>query len=211
MKLLFDENVSPRLAQRLASEFPGSAHVRDAGLRGADDWRIWEYARNGGFAIVSKDTDFRERSYVDGAPPKVVSSGLMGGRTESATNAEQSTEWRGWEGVTSQSASHGGTSPRRHIRGLLNILAGTTGLEPAASWRGRRNGHIFLAVRTFVLFHLAIAWHCYVVSQIGGLPTAGLHRAYQGTPCWEGLRLLLGIDCNQSEFYIGTKRRNLVN
>jgi len=72
VKLLFDENVSPRLVQRFAAEFPGSAHVRDAGLRGADDRRIWEYARNEGFAIVSKDTDFRERSYVEGAPPKVV-------------------------------------------------------------------------------------------------------------------------------------------
>ena len=41
-------------------------------MRGAGDRRIWEYARNEGFAIVSKDTDFRERSYVDGAPPKVV-------------------------------------------------------------------------------------------------------------------------------------------
>ena len=25
-----------------------------------------------GFAIVSKDTDFRERSYVEGLPPKVI-------------------------------------------------------------------------------------------------------------------------------------------
>ena len=28
--------------------------------------------RDEGSAIVSKDTDFRERSYVDGAPPKIV-------------------------------------------------------------------------------------------------------------------------------------------
>ena len=34
--------------------------------------RFWEYAHKEGFAIVSKDTDFRERSYVEGAPPKVV-------------------------------------------------------------------------------------------------------------------------------------------
>src|SRR5207253_6621309 len=33
---------------------------------------IWEYARKEGFAIVSKDTDFRERSYLEGAPPKIV-------------------------------------------------------------------------------------------------------------------------------------------
>jgi predicted nuclease of predicted toxin-antitoxin system len=56
----------------LANEFPGSTHVRTAGLRGADDGQIWDYASDHGFAIVSKDTDFRERSYVDGAPPKVV-------------------------------------------------------------------------------------------------------------------------------------------
>ncbi len=72
MKLFFDENVSPRLARTLADEFPGSTYVRDVGLRGAEDWRIWDYARNEGFAIVSKDADFRERSYVEGAPPKIV-------------------------------------------------------------------------------------------------------------------------------------------
>jgi len=69
VKLLFDENVSPRPPQMLAD---GSIHVRGAGLRGAEDWQIWEYARKEGFAIVSKDTDFRERSYVDGAPPKII-------------------------------------------------------------------------------------------------------------------------------------------
>jgi predicted nuclease of predicted toxin-antitoxin system len=72
VKLLFDENVSHRLAPSLSTEFPGSTHVRDVGLRGADDRQIWDYARDQGFAIVSKDTDFRERSYVAGAPPKVV-------------------------------------------------------------------------------------------------------------------------------------------
>jgi predicted nuclease of predicted toxin-antitoxin system len=72
VKLLFDENVSPQLALMLSEEFPGSTHVSTAGLRGADDQQIWDYARNEGFALVSKDTDFRERSYVEGAPPKVV-------------------------------------------------------------------------------------------------------------------------------------------
>ncbi len=56
----------------LASEYPGSAHVREVGLRGADDRRIWDYCRAQGFAIVSKDTDFRERSFVEGFPPKIV-------------------------------------------------------------------------------------------------------------------------------------------
>jgi len=72
VKLLFDENVSTRLPGLLEDEYPGSVHVRDAGLLGASDSRIWEYAREHGFAIVSKDDDFRQRSFLEGAPPKVV-------------------------------------------------------------------------------------------------------------------------------------------
>ena len=72
MKLLFDENLSPSLIEVLANEYAGSAHVRNVGLRGGDDGRIWGYAREFGFAIVSKDTDFRERSFVEGFPPKII-------------------------------------------------------------------------------------------------------------------------------------------
>ena len=72
MKLLFDENVSPQLPQMLANEYPGSVHVREVGLRGAEDQQIWDYGRTRGFAVVSKDTDFRERSFVEGFPPKVI-------------------------------------------------------------------------------------------------------------------------------------------
>lgn len=72
MKLLFDENLSPRLAQSLQAEYPESVHVQGVGLRGAHDDRVWEYARDNGLTIVSKDNDFRQRSFLEGAPPKVV-------------------------------------------------------------------------------------------------------------------------------------------
>ena len=72
MKLIFDENVSPRLVNGLADEYPDSTHVRDSGLRGGEDRQIWDYARTQGFAIVSKDTDFRDRSFVEGFPPKII-------------------------------------------------------------------------------------------------------------------------------------------
>lgn len=72
MKLLFDENLSPKLVGLMESEFPMSAHVYDLGFRGAADQRIWDHARENGFTIVSKDDDFRQRSFVHGAPPKVV-------------------------------------------------------------------------------------------------------------------------------------------
>ena len=72
MNLLFDENLSPRLVALLDGFYPGSQHVKDAGLKGAPDARIWEYAETHGMVIVSKDDDFRQRSLVEGAPPKVV-------------------------------------------------------------------------------------------------------------------------------------------
>jgi len=46
--------------------------VRDVGLRTGSDAHVWEDATTKGFTIVSKDTDFRERSFVEGFPPKVV-------------------------------------------------------------------------------------------------------------------------------------------
>ncbi len=72
MKLLLDENLSPKLIDGLQSEYPGSAHVRSVGLRGAGDEEIWNYAREQGFAIISKDNDFRQLSFVHSAPPKVI-------------------------------------------------------------------------------------------------------------------------------------------
>lgn len=72
MRLLFDENLSPRLADRLALAFPDSRHVDDVGLHGKADAEIWNYAGQRGFILVSKDNDFRQLSFLHGAPPKVV-------------------------------------------------------------------------------------------------------------------------------------------
>jgi predicted nuclease of predicted toxin-antitoxin system len=44
----------------------------DVGLRSAEEGQIWDHARTQGLMIVSKDTDFRERSYVEGFPPKTI-------------------------------------------------------------------------------------------------------------------------------------------
>ena len=40
MKLLFDENLSPRLPQLVATTFPESQHVRELGLKGRTDEEI---------------------------------------------------------------------------------------------------------------------------------------------------------------------------
>ena len=72
MRLLLDENLSPRLARALADLCPGSIHVRDVGLAAASDDEVWTYAAERGFTVVSKDAEFHQRSFLFGHPPKVV-------------------------------------------------------------------------------------------------------------------------------------------
>jgi predicted nuclease of predicted toxin-antitoxin system len=72
VSLLFDENLSPRLVGELAELFPQSLHVDQVSLHGQSDQAIWEYATQNSLVIVSKDDDFRQRSFLHGAPPKVI-------------------------------------------------------------------------------------------------------------------------------------------
>ncbi len=72
MKLLFDQNLSPRLVERLSDLYPDSVHVQAVGLDRALDKVVWEYARQHGFIIVTKDVDFSELGVLFGFPPKVV-------------------------------------------------------------------------------------------------------------------------------------------
>lgn len=72
MKLLFDENLSFKLCERIGDLFPGSSQVRLAGLSKADDRTVWSYAGGNGFVLVTLDADFAERAALLGGPPKVV-------------------------------------------------------------------------------------------------------------------------------------------
>ena len=72
MKLLFDENLSDRIVQRVEDLYPGSAHVKSYNLTRADDGLIWSFASQHSFVIVSKDADFHQRSLVFGHPPKFI-------------------------------------------------------------------------------------------------------------------------------------------
>ena len=72
VKLLLDENLSYRLAAQLEPTFPGTRHVDSVGLHAQADAKIWAFARDHGFTIVSKDDDFRQLSFLHGPPPKVV-------------------------------------------------------------------------------------------------------------------------------------------
>ena len=72
MKLLFDQNLSPRLGARLATVFPQSSHVFWVGLDKSPDQAVWDYARDNQFLLVTKDADFSELSTLYGFPPKVI-------------------------------------------------------------------------------------------------------------------------------------------
>lgn len=72
MKLLLDQNLSPRLADKLQALYPDSTHVRNVGIHDSPDQAVWQYAASHGFSIVSKDSDFHHWSFMRGAPPKVI-------------------------------------------------------------------------------------------------------------------------------------------
>ena len=52
MRLLFDENLSPQLVRLVVDLFPDSLHVRDVGLKSADDPFVWQYAKENRLIIV---------------------------------------------------------------------------------------------------------------------------------------------------------------
>jgi predicted nuclease of predicted toxin-antitoxin system len=70
VRLLLDQNLSPGLIDLLADLYPGSQYVRSVGLGAANDEQVWSYAAREGLAIVSKDTDFHQRSFLFGARRK---------------------------------------------------------------------------------------------------------------------------------------------
>jgi predicted nuclease of predicted toxin-antitoxin system len=73
MKLLFDENLSHRLADAIRDLYPDSAHISRVGLTsGATDRQIWDYAKQNDFAIITADTDFVTMANTYGPPPKVI-------------------------------------------------------------------------------------------------------------------------------------------
>ena len=72
VKLLFDQNLSPKLIKRLSDLYPNSNHLDLLGLGTAEDTLVWDYAKDNDFVVVTKDADFADLSVLRGFPPKVV-------------------------------------------------------------------------------------------------------------------------------------------
>ncbi|WP_162344305.1 DUF5615 family PIN-like protein [Cyclobacterium salsum] len=72
MKLLFDQNISPKIVRQIESDFPGSYHVRHVGSEDASDSDIFDYAKAHGYAVVTFDADFIDLNMIKGIPPKII-------------------------------------------------------------------------------------------------------------------------------------------
>lgn len=69
---MFDQNLAPRLVGRLATEFPGSLHVRDLDLQAATDAEVLRVAAQRDLVIVTKDKDFADLVTARMGGPKVL-------------------------------------------------------------------------------------------------------------------------------------------
>jgi predicted nuclease of predicted toxin-antitoxin system len=72
LKLLFDQNISPKVVKQLASVFEDSQQVRHVGLEDSSDFKIFDFAKKHDFVIVTFDSDFIDLNILKGAPPKII-------------------------------------------------------------------------------------------------------------------------------------------
>ena len=71
-KLLFDNNISHRVIARVSDIFPNTNHVMLENLDEVSDNKVWMFARNNNYTIVTKDSDFNDIAIYRGTPPKII-------------------------------------------------------------------------------------------------------------------------------------------
>lgn len=84
VKLLLDQNLSYRLVSKLKDVYPDSVHVAKVGLDKSSDIDVWRYAKENGFALVSKDSDFNDLCTLYNFPPHIIWLRLGNSRVEVA-------------------------------------------------------------------------------------------------------------------------------
>lgn len=72
MKLLFDQNISPKILKLLPPELSDCQQVRFVDLEDAADFTIFQYARTNNYAVVTFDADFVDLNALHGTPPKII-------------------------------------------------------------------------------------------------------------------------------------------
>lgn len=84
MTLLLDHNLSFRLKRLLLGLFDEIHTVADLEMNETEDLDIWRYARERGWAVMSKDGDMAGMALLYGAPPKVIRLRIGNGPWRSA-------------------------------------------------------------------------------------------------------------------------------
>jgi predicted nuclease of predicted toxin-antitoxin system len=73
MTVWLDAHLSPGIARWLAESFDVAAFaVRDLGLRGSEDDKIFFEARKSANVVITKDIDFVTLLERNGSPPKII-------------------------------------------------------------------------------------------------------------------------------------------
>lgn len=73
MIVWLDAQLSPQLARWIEETFGNEClHVRDLGLRDAEDPEIFHKARDAGAVVMTKDEDFISLVERNGPPPQVI-------------------------------------------------------------------------------------------------------------------------------------------
>jgi predicted nuclease of predicted toxin-antitoxin system len=72
MKLLFDQNISFRIINKIALVYPNSEQVRRLQLENSSDLEIWTFAKNNNYTIITFDSDFFDLTNLYGHPPKII-------------------------------------------------------------------------------------------------------------------------------------------
>jgi predicted nuclease of predicted toxin-antitoxin system len=72
VKLLLDQNLSYRLVKKLGSVYSDIQQIKRIGFNNKPDRTIWDFAKAGGYTIVTFDSDFYDLSLLFGHPPKLI-------------------------------------------------------------------------------------------------------------------------------------------
>jgi predicted nuclease of predicted toxin-antitoxin system len=84
VKLVLDENLSPKLVRLLEPVFPDVEHIFSLGWISWDDKAIWDGCRLMNAALITKDNDFIDLATLYGRPPFVVKLAIGNQPTRSA-------------------------------------------------------------------------------------------------------------------------------
>jgi len=72
MKLLFDQNISYRLIDKINDIFPEGIQVKKLNLENVSDKEIWRFAKENNYTIVTFDSEFFDLAMIFGHPPKII-------------------------------------------------------------------------------------------------------------------------------------------